>query len=139
CANLANLLLSRATDREREVAVRTALGATRGRIIRQLLAENCVLGLLGAAAGFIPAYWTPKVLASIGGGDLPRLEQVNLDWRVMFVTASISMSTWHGARLAPCSSLSKNTKRESLQECMRLSRNTSHRRLLRLVAIIGIS
>src|SRR5256885_11739662 len=81
CANLANLLLSRATDREREVAVRTALGATRGRIIRQLLAENCVLGLLGAAAGFIPAYWTPKVLASIGGGDLPRLEQVNLDWR----------------------------------------------------------
>src|SRR5260370_1050134 len=96
CANLANLLLSRATDREREVAVRTVLGATRGRIIRQLLAENCVLGLLGAAAGLIPAYWTPKVLASMGAGDLPRLDQVHLDWRGLFFSGGCGPRTTAG-------------------------------------------
>ena len=139
CANLANLLLSRATDREREVAVRTALGATRGRIIRQLLAENCVLGLLGAAAGFIPAYWTPKVLASIGGGDLPRLEQVNLDWRVLLFTVGVALLTGIAAGLAPGYRLSKNTMHDSLREGMRSSGSVASRRLRGLLIISEIA
>src|SRR5207245_4088489 len=119
CANLANLVLARATDREREVAVRTALGATRGRIIRQLLAENCVLGLLGAAAGLIPAYWMPNVLARIGAGDLPRLDQVHLDWRVLLFTAGVALLTGIAAGLAPGYCLSKNNRPDSLKEGMR--------------------
>ncbi len=106
CANLANLVLVRATRREREVAVRAALGATRGRIIRQLNAENCVLGLLGAAAGLLPAYWTPKVLAVAGAGDLPRLNQVHLDWQVLLFTAGVALSTAFATSLAPAYRLS---------------------------------
>jgi putative ABC transport system permease protein len=140
CANLANLLLARATHREREVAVRTALGATRGRIIRQLLAENCFLGLLGAAAGLIPAYWTPKVLASVGAGDLPRLDQVQLDGRVLLFTVGVALLTGIAAGLAPAYRLSKNNMHDSLKEGMRGSGNVASRlRGLLIVSEVALS
>ncbi len=139
CANLANLLLARAVHREREVAVRTALGATRGRIIRQLLAENCVLGLVGAAAGLIPAYWTPKVLASIGAGDLPRLNQVNLDWRVLLFTVGVALLTGIAAGLAPAYRLSKNGMQDSLKEGMSGSDSVASRRLRGLLIVSEVA
>ncbi|HEY6385499.1 MAG TPA: ABC transporter permease [Candidatus Acidoferrum sp.] len=140
CANLANLLLARATHREREVAVRTALGATRGRIIRQLLAENCFLGLLGAAAGLIPAYWTPKVLASVGAGDLPRLDQVQLDWQVLLFTVGVALLTGIAAGLAPAYRLSKNNRHDSLKEGMRGSGSVASRfRGLLIVSEVALS
>jgi putative ABC transport system permease protein len=139
CANLANLLLARATDREREVAVRTALGATRGRIIRQLLAENCVLGLLGAAAGLVPAYWMPKVLSSIGAGDLPRLDQVRLDWRVLLFTVGVALFTGIVAGLAPGYRLSKNNMHDSLKEGVRGSGSAATRRLRGLLIVSEVA
>lgn len=139
CANLANLLLGRAANREREVAVRTALGASRGRIIRQLLAENCVLGLLGAAVGLIPAYWTPRVLAVVGAGDLPRLDQVHLDWRVLLFTAGVALLTGIAAGLAPAYRLSKTDVHDSLKAGTRSSGNVAGRRLRGLLIVSEVA
>ena len=83
CANIANLLLTRATSRAREIAVRTALGAGRSRVIRQLLSETAVLGLLGGAAGIVVAYWGVKTLSSLLPASLPRVNQIAVDPTVL--------------------------------------------------------
>lgn len=139
CANLANLLLARATNREREIAVRTALGATRGRIMRQLLAETCVLGLLGAAVGLLPAYWTPKALAVLGGGDLPRLDQVHLDWRVLCFTVGIALATAVSAALAPACRLSRTGVHLALKEGSRDTGGIAGRRLRGLLMVSEVA
>src|SRR5579859_3583954 len=79
CANIANLLLTRATSRAREIAVRTTLGAGRTRIVRQLLSETAVLGLLGGLAGIALAYWGVQVLSSLLPLDLPRVNAIRVD------------------------------------------------------------
>jgi putative ABC transport system permease protein len=141
CANLANLLLARATNREREIAVRTALGATRARIIRQLLAENGLLSLLGAAVGLIPAQWMPRVLAVIGAGDLPRLDQVRLDWRVLLFTAGVALLTIIAATFVPACRLSKAELHDCLQQGARSSGSVVSGRLrgLLIVSEVAIS
>lgn len=115
CANLANLLFARSMARGREMGVRSALGASRGRIIRQLLIENCLLASLGAAAGLIPAYWTPRVLAAVGTGDIPRLDGVSLDWRVLAFTGGVALLTGIVSGLLPAYRLSRADAQVSLR------------------------
>ncbi len=93
CANLANLLLARAAARRAELAVRTALGASRGRLVRQILTESVVLAFAGGALGILLASWGTQLLLSAMPDALPRLEGVGIDGRVILFTAAISFLT----------------------------------------------
>jgi predicted permease len=114
CANVANLLLARAAGREKEVAVRTALGADWKRLIRQLLTESILLGLLGGVAGLLVARLSLWVVHSMNPGNIPRLEEIGINGTVLAFTFGLSLLTgvlfglapaWRVVRLDPNSSL----------------------------------
>jgi len=107
CANVINLLLSRSAARSREVAIRSALGAGRGRIVRQLLTESLLLALAGGAIGLLLALWLRDLLVTFSPGDIPRLDEIGLDWRVLGFTVGITLLTTLLTGLAPALSLSK--------------------------------
>jgi putative ABC transport system permease protein len=101
CANVANLLLARASARQAELAVRIAMGAGRGRLLRQLLTESLVLGLAGGAAGLLIAYWATRALVNAQPADIPRLEHVGLNGTVLLFTLGISLVTGLAFGLLP--------------------------------------
>lgn len=109
CANVANLLLARATTRQRETAVRLALGASRGQIVRQHLVEGLIIATGGGIAGIVLAYWGLPALLRLGAHALPRLSQVAIDTRVLAVAVLLSLGSgtlfgmapaWYGYRAA---------------------------------------
>ncbi|MGH7469240.1 MAG: ABC transporter permease [Longimicrobiales bacterium] len=93
CANVAHLLLTRAAARDKELAIRTALGAGRGRLIRQLLTESLLLGLAGGTAGLLIAAWVIDLLPSLSAVQLPRLDELSIDRRVLGITVALSLLT----------------------------------------------
>src|SRR5581483_1389100 len=93
CVNVANLQLARASGRAREVAVRAALGAGRGRLVRQFLVESLVLGAGGAAAGLALAYWLTRALSAAGPVSIPRLAEIGVDARVVGFAAAAALLT----------------------------------------------
>ncbi|HEY2012512.1 MAG TPA: ABC transporter permease [Bryobacteraceae bacterium] len=101
CANVANLLLTRATGREKEVAIRTALGASWLRLVRQLLTESVLLSILGGALGLVIANWSLAVVHSMNPGNIPRLEDVKISGSVLAFTFGISLVTGILFGLAP--------------------------------------
>ena len=102
CANVANLQLTRAAVRRREVAIRMAMGARRWSVIRQLLTEGVMLALVGGAAGLLLAVWGMEaILAMVPTGLLPRAEEVNMDWRVFLFAMGASLLTGVISGLVP--------------------------------------
>ena len=93
CANVANLLLTRAAGREKEVAIRTALGAGWQRIARQLFTESVLLGLLGGAAGLLVAQLSIYVVRTMNPGNIPRLEDIAINAAFWLFTLGVSLAT----------------------------------------------
>jgi putative ABC transport system permease protein len=93
CANVANLLLARATTRHREIAIRLALGAGRSRLIRQLLTENFVLAAVGGAFGIVAAMWTQQLLVTVLPAGLPRVHEIRIDWIAVAFAVAITVIT----------------------------------------------
>ena len=116
CANVANLLLARGETRQREVAVRLALGAGRGRIIRQLLTESTALALLGAAAGTLLAWWGLRSIIAISPDTIPRVAEIRIDLTVGLVTLGVAMLTGMLFGLAPAMQLTRTDLQSTLKE-----------------------
>ena len=116
CANVANLLLARSTVRYKEITIRTAIGAVRGQLIRQLLTESMVLALLGGVLGLLLAFWGTDLVAAAGAKINPMFQGIRVDLRVLAFTFGISIITGLLFGLAPALQISKPNLAESLKE-----------------------
>jgi predicted permease len=119
CANVANLLLARAAQKSREVAVRSALGATRSRIVRQLLTESILLSVLGGIAGAFLAVWGTALLTKWAPQQIPRLNDVRVDPGVLLFALLISTGTGIVMGLVPALQASRTDHREAMQQSAR--------------------
>ena len=124
CANVANLLLVRAASRETELAVRTALGAARGRLVRQLVTESLLLSLAGAVVGSAIALWIVDGVVAFGPQGLPRLGEVSVDARALGFTALVAVVTGLVFGLVPALHAARSETGQMLRES---GRGTSHR------------
>jgi predicted permease len=116
CANVANLVLMRNTTRVREFAVRAALGAAHGRLLRQCLAESAVLGLVGATGGVLLAIWCVKLIVAFGPGGVPRLDEVRVDGIVLAFAAGLSLMTAMVFGAVPAVEASRTDPNSALKE-----------------------
>ncbi|MCI0422931.1 MAG: ABC transporter permease, partial [Acidobacteria bacterium] len=116
CANLANLRLAQASSREKEVAIRASLGASRLGLIRLLLIENLVVAVLGAALGLLLAFFLVKLLVALGPRNIPRLSEITLDGTVLGFTIFVSMLAGIVSGIAPAWHTSKVDLNETLKE-----------------------
>src|SRR5579863_7425419 len=131
CANVANLLLTRAAGREKEVAIRTALGAGGLRIVRQLLAESILLAVIGGAAGLVIANWTLYMVRTINPGNIPRLEDIEINGAVLAFTFGISVVTGVLFGIAPAGRAMKVDLNTSLKSGGRSGQTDAGLRLAR--------
>jgi predicted permease len=139
CTNVANLLLARAAGREKEIAIRTALGARRIRLIRQLLTESMLLAIAGGGLGLLLALWAIDVLLGLSAGSIPRVQEINIDARVLGFTLLASLLTGAIFGLVPALQASKTNLNESLKEGGRRSAGSSSHRVRSLLVISEIA
>jgi putative ABC transport system permease protein len=136
CANVANLLLVRATGREKEVAIRAALGASRGQIVRQFMVESTLLSMIGAALGLVIASWGSEILVRLSPPETPRIEGVVINGYVLLFAVLLALSTAMVFGLAPALGASRPNVNESLKESGRSSGKSAKGRRLRDVFVV---
>jgi putative ABC transport system permease protein len=140
CANLANLLLARASRRGRELAVRVALGAGRGRVLRFLLAESAVIAMLGGVLGVILAHWGVTLVRVLGPPDLPRIDALRLDARAVVFALGTAVATIVLFGLAPALGASRSQAREWLRGGSRgATSDRARNRLRRLLVVTEVA
>lgn len=139
CANVANLLLARATARHKEISIRAALGASPGRITTQLVVESVILALLAGAVGLLLAFWGVDALLAFAPADIPRLDSVTVDGRVLLFTTVLSIVTGIVFGIAPALSASRPDLTEALKEGSRGSTEGKRNRLRSGLVVAAVS
>lgn len=139
CANVANLLLVRGVARRKEIAIRTALGATRGDLLRQLLTEALVLGIAGAALGALFAFWAVRVVAVLAPATLPRLEEIAINGRVLGFAFGAGLSSALMFGLAPLLQTARARIAEWLHERGGAAGTPAARRLQHALVVAEVS
>lgn len=139
CVNVANLLLAKSSGREREISIRAALGASRKRIIRQLLTESLLLGVIGGAAGLLLAFLSLNLLKSVLPAYTPRLSEVKIDQYVLGFSLFLSLLTGLIFGLAPALHVSSAEVEQSLKVSMTTSSGRKRKRLSSILAAAEVA